>query len=275
MRVIVTRPARQARQWVQDLLAHGLEAVALPLIEVRPVDDPARLVQVRQQLADYVGVLFVSGNAVDHFFASDQALAGILNAHASVKTRAWATGPGTAKALLRAGVAPERIDAPPLDAGQFDSETLWQVMGAQVHPADRVLIVRGGDTVAGKLTGPGAEPDGVQGSGRDWFARQAAQAGAQVDFVLAYQRCAPVFSPHDFELARQAASDGSVWLFSSTEALTNLGARLPEQSWLVARALATHPRIALAAKEAGFAVVYEARPTLSDVLASLSVIARA
>ena len=270
MRVIVTRPARESRQWVQDLLAHGLEAVALPLIEVRTVDDPATLVQARQQLADYAGVLFVSGNAVDHFFASDQALAGIFNAPTNIKPRAWATGPGTAKALLRAGVAPERIDAPPLDAGQFDSEALWQVVAAQVHPADRVLIVRGGDTVAGKLTGPGAEPDGVQGSGRDWFARQAAQALAQVDFVQAYQRCAPVFGPDDLALARQAASDGSIWLFSSTEALANLGARLPEQSWLAARALATHPRIALAAREAGFAVVYEARPTLSDVLSTLN-----
>src|SRR5450756_574124 len=113
MRVIVTRPEREATQWVQDLLAHGLEAVALPLIQVRPVADPARLVQVRQQLADYAGVLFVSGNAVDHFFTSDQALAHVFNAPANIKPRAWATGPGTAKALLRAGVAPERIDAPP------------------------------------------------------------------------------------------------------------------------------------------------------------------
>jgi len=234
MRVIVTRPAREARQWVQDLVAHGLEAVALPLIQVRTVDDPARLVQVRQQLTDYAGVLFVSGNAVDHFFASDQALAGIFNAPANIKPRAWATGPGTAKALLRAGVAPERIDAPPLDAGQFDSEALWSVVGALVRPGDRVLIVRGGDTVADQLTAPDAEPDGVQGSGRDWFARQAAQALAQVDFVQAYQRCAPVFGPHDLALARQAASDGSVWLFSSTQALANLGARLPEQSWLAA-----------------------------------------
>lgn len=275
MRVIVTRPEREARQWVQDLLAHGLEAVALPLIQVRPVADPARLVQIRQQLADYVGVLFVSGNAVDHFFASDKSLSALLSAQSSIKTRAWATGPGTAKALLRAGVALERIDAPPPNAGQFDSEALWQVVGTQVRPGDRVLIVRGGDIAAGKQTEPGAPSDRVQGSGRDWFARQVTQAGAQADFVLAYQRCAPAFAPRDYELARQAASDGSVWLFSSTQALANLGAWLPEQSWLAARALATHPRITLAAKKAGFAVVYEARPTLSDVRAGLSVIARA
>lgn len=274
MRVIVTRPEREATQWVQDLSEHGLEAVALPLIQVRPVDDPARLVQVRQQLADYVGVLFVSGNAVDHFFASDQPLTGVFNAQASIKTRAWATGPGTAKALLCAGVALERIDAPPPNAGQFDSEALWQVVGTQVRPGDRVLIVRGGDIAAGKQTEPGAPSDRVRGSGRDWFARQVTQALAQADFVLAYQRCAPAFGPCDYELARQAAGDGSVWLFSSTQALANLGAWLPEQSWLAARALATHPRITLAAKKAGFGVVYEAHPTLSDVRAGLKRLAQ-
>ena len=67
MRVIVTRPRREAQQWVLDLSVLGLEALALPLIEVGPVDDPADLVRVWQQLAHYVGVMFVSGNAVDHF----------------------------------------------------------------------------------------------------------------------------------------------------------------------------------------------------------------
>lgn len=269
MRVIVTRPEREARQWVQNLLAHGIDAVALPLIQVKPVDNPARLVPVRQQLACYVGVLFVSANAVDYFFESDKSLSAVFNSGAGIRPRAWATGPGTAKALLRAGVAPERIDAPPQNAGQFDSEALWQVMGSQVRADGRVLIVRGGDTLNAHLTQPDAAPDRVQGSGRDWFAKQVANALAQVDFVMAYQRCAPGFGPGDEKLARQAASDGSIWLFSSSQALTNLGTSLPGQSWLAARAMATHPRIALAAKKAGFADVYEARPTLSDVLASL------
>jgi uroporphyrinogen-III synthase len=194
MRVIVTRPQREAQRWVLDLSTLGLDALALPLIEVGPVAEPADLVRVWQQLADYVGVMFVSGNAVDHFFASKPPLAPEFIAQAAIKTRAWATGPGTARALLRAGVAPDRLDVPSLDAGQFDSEALWQVVGAQVQPGDRVLIVRGCDR-------SGSTPAG-QGVGREWFANRLRQAGAQAEFVVAYQRCAPEFS----------AAGGQRWL---------------------------------------------------------------
>ena len=198
------------------------------------------------------------------FFVRNRALAPEFSAQAAIKTRAWATGPGTARALLRAGVAPDRLDAPPLDAGQFDSEALWQVVGAQVQAGDRVLIVRGGDAAGSASAG--------QGTGREWFAERVAGAGAKAEFVVAYQRGAPEFSADECLLARQAATDGSVWLFSSTEAVANLCASLPGQSWAGACALATHPRIALAARNAGFGVVCESRPTLPDVVASLNLV---
>ena len=41
MRVIVTRPQREAQRWVAGLAAAGHEALALPLIEVGPPADPA------------------------------------------------------------------------------------------------------------------------------------------------------------------------------------------------------------------------------------------
>lgn len=262
MRVIVTRPQREAQRWVQDLTALGLEAQALPLISVGPVDDSSAVQQAWQHLADYVGVMFVSGNAVEHFFALNKPLAHVFIAQAAIKTRAWATGPGTARALLRAGVAPEKLDSPAPDAAQFDSEALWHVVAAQVVVGSRVLIVRGADTV-------GSDPVG-QGSGREWFANSVAQAGAQADFVVAYQRCAPDFSDAESALAHQAATDGSVWLFSSSEAVLNLQTLLPAQNWSGAQAIATHPRIAAAARKAGFGRVRESRPTQSDVVAVLA-----
>jgi uroporphyrinogen-III synthase len=262
MRLIVTRPLREAQRWVQDLTALGLEAQALPLIKVGPVDDTSDVVRAWQRRADYVGVMFVSGNAVEYFFAAHQPLSAADRSWAGINTRAWATGPGTARALLRAGLDPAKLDTPSPDATQFDSEALWQVVAAQVQPGSRVLIVRGADTV-------GSDPTG-QGSGREWFANRVAQAGAQADFVVAYQRCAPDFNAPQAELARQAATDGSVWLFSSSEAVANLQALLPAQNWSAAHALATHPRIAAAARLAGFGAVTESRPTLSDVAAALT-----
>ena len=260
-RVIITRPQREAQRWVRDLTTLGLDTQCLPLIVIAETAQPAQLTRAWQQLGSYLAVMFVSGNAVTHFFSAPGARAAEFAAQADLRTRAWATGPGTAKALLHATVAPERIDAPAADAGQFDSEALWRRVAAQVHPSARVLIVRGADT---------ADDTGAQtGSGRPWFAEQVLAAGGVVDFVAAYQRRAPDFSTAEHALARQAAGDGSVWLFSSAQAVANLHTALPGQNWAAAHALATHPRIADAVREAGFGVVLESRPTLPDVAAAL------
>ena len=77
-RVIVTRPAREAAHWVEQLGTHGIDAVALPLIAIGPCTDPATLhalAQAHARLADYRALMFVSGNAATHFFESNQALA--------------------------------------------------------------------------------------------------------------------------------------------------------------------------------------------------------
>jgi uroporphyrinogen-III synthase len=259
-RVIVTRPLRDAQAWVSDLSAADLHGVALPLIEIRPADDPAPLQRAWQQLAGYAGVMFVSANAVDSFFASRPLSAISFGVEGAIKTRAWATGPGTAAALARAGVAPQCVDAPAADAAQFDSEALWRLVGAGIKPAQRVLIVRGSD---------GQSESAAQGVGRDWFAQRVGEAGAQVDYVVSYRRVRPHLDAAQLELARAAAVDGSVWLFSSSEALLNLLTSLPGQDWRAARAVATHARIAVAARQAGFGTVVESRPALADIKASI------
>ena len=265
-RVIVTRPAREAAQWVDRLRGHGLNAVALPLIAIGPCTSPAArqaLDAARAQLADYRALMFVSGNAVFHFFEPNKALALDGQALAAIKTRAWTPGPGTARALEQAGVPPGCIDGPAADAPQFDSEALWQQVAAQIRPGDRVLIVRG------RSATPQGAHDSSQGNGRDWLARQIEAAGGMVEFVVAYQRGAPHFSAHEVALAQQAACDGSLWLLSSSEAVAHLAEALPGQHWGAAHALATHPRIAEAARAAGFGTVGECRPALDDVVASI------
>jgi len=260
-RAIVTRPAREAAQWVADLQARGIAACALPLIAIHPVSDPVlrgALQGARERFASYRAVMFVSGNAAQYFLEQNQALALIQQAQTAINTRAWAPGPGTVAALRQAGLPAGRIDAPLADAAQFDSEALWQVVAPQIGPGDRVLIVRGGNT-------PGAEG----GNGREWLAGQITAAGGAVDFVAAYERGAPQLDAAQLALARQAAADGSVWLLSSSEAVAHLAAALPGQHWGRARALATHPRIAQAARAAGFGSVTECRPAFNEVAASI------
>ena len=105
------------------------------------------------------------------------------------------------------------------------------------------------------------------------MAQRLAAAGAQVDFVVAYQRGAPKWDAQQLALASAAAQDGSVWVLSSAEALTNLRGLLPDQGWSTARAVATHMRIADAARLLGFGQVALASPTLPSVLASLESLA--
>ena len=260
MRVIVTRPKSQAGKWVDALRQAGHEALAFPLIDIAPASNPLAIVQAWSQMARYDAVMFVSANAVDYFFA-------LKPDSVPFTPRAMVTGPGSLSALVRQGLDRLQIDAPDALAGQFDSEALWAVMQNRVAPGYRVLIVRGsGDDDAQELCGnPGA--------GRDWFAQQVQAARGSVDFVVAYQRRVPTFAAEALALLQMASGDGSVWLFSSSEAVSNLTLLCPDQSWQRARAVATHPRIAKAVRDAGFGVVCESRPALADLLASIESVA--
>jgi uroporphyrinogen-III synthase len=290
LRVIVTRPESDAAHWVRQLQQEGFDAEALPLIEIAPVSGVASQQALRQAweaLSGYSACLFVSGRAVTHFFKANPALvtanpaqaqaaaaqagAGVV-AHPPLAQagsalalppglRFMAPGPGTVTALRAAGVPDAQIDAPAPDATQFDSEALWQVIGQRDWRGRRVLVVRGHSA-------------GAQGasSGRDWIARQWQDAGAQVDFVGVYQRQAPLLDEAQLQRVRAASRDGSVWLFSSSEALVNLLglAGLEGVDWRGARAIATHPRIEAAVRAAGWGVVAPSRPALQDIGVTLA-----
>lgn len=261
-RVWVTRPDSEARAWVQALQREGIDAQALPLIAIGPCPDPEAqnaLAAARASCAKARAVMFVSGNAVAYFFKANQPPALMEPAEHAPFPRAWAPGPGTVRALRQAGVDPARIDSPAMLAAQFDSEALWARVQDQIRPGDRVLIVRG-------TSGDAPSP---QGQGRDWLAQQILQAGGTVDFVVAYARSAPTWSAAKRTQAQDAAHDGSLWLFSSSEAVANLQQLLPHIDWHTAQALTTHPRIAQAAQSAGFGRVQTCRPALAEVVASI------
>lgn len=251
MRVVLTRPRHEAGRWAQALQAHGHEVVLLPLIEIGLAPDLQALRRAAKGLSGFDAAMFVSGSAVQGFFRD-----AMRSAAWPAGTRAWCTGPGTSQALLAAGVPADRIDAPPADAAQFDSEALWARVAAQARPGARVLLVRG------------AGADG-QPAGRDWLASRLQAAGTAVDTVASYSRHAPVWDEAQRTAASAAADDGSAWLFSSSEAIANLRELLPDRHWSRARAVATHERIARAARDAGFGVVCLSRPAEAAVVATL------
>ncbi len=233
MPLIVTRPQAQAGPLVTALQALGQAAVALPLIQIAPPTGRADIQAAWRRLAQQALVMFVSANAVEHFFQAAPAgqawPSGVL---------AGATGPGTANALRAAGVHEADLVQPAPGAPQLDSEALWARLQDRDWQGRAVLIVRGED-------------------GRDWLADTLRAQGAQVTFLCAYRRLPPRLDPAGQALLAAALAEPAshLWLFSSSQAVANLRALQPQADWSACGALATHPRVAQAACEAGFVML--------------------
>jgi uroporphyrinogen-III synthase len=251
---LVTRPLAQALPWCERLQALGVPARALPLIDIAPAPDPQGL---RDWFSGLKGggaakpaalVMFVSPNAaqclIDVLPAGWAWPAGLL---------AGATGPGTAAALLAAGVPTGLVVAPPAEAAQFDSEALWALLTHRGPWAGRrAAIVRGE-------------------GGRDWLSTQLRTAGADVEFVQAYARRPPSWGPAERALLAEAQAQPAAfaWLLSSSEALDHLAAAAPGANWSAALALASHPRIAERARQLGFGQVLPVKPDPHEVAAAI------
>jgi uroporphyrinogen-III synthase len=247
---LVTRPRAQGVAWQQRLITLGVEAELLPLIGIAPAPDPAAL---RDWFATLTAepaalVMFVSPNAASGLFDSLS-----IGWRWPDGTLAAATGPGTVAVLRAAGLPEASIVAPPEEAAQFDSESLWAVLEPRGSwPGKRVVIVRG---------------DG----GRDWLATQLRAAGARVEFVQSYARRAPELNADEQRLLQRAQADPArfAWLLSSSEAVDHLQALAPSADWSTSVALASHPRIAESARRRGFGQVVEVRPTPEAVAEAL------
>lgn len=291
--VVITRPLAQAGPWQRALEQAGYPVVPLPLLTIDPAPNPRAVHQAWTQLPDFDALMFVSANAIEGFFAHRPALAVWPDT-----TRAWVPGPASRQALMAAGVPRVVIDAPSAQAEQFDSESLWQQVGGQVAPGFRLLLVRGGaqgGLPQAHATGLEVQDakhaaDGVdtqRGAGRDWLADQVLAAGASVVWLQAYARGAPRWTASDYTAAARARDSGALWLFSSSECVAHLDAltrstdhpdwqrsgAMSHGFWGGSVALATHPRIAQAARALGFAAVHLSRPGLADVRASIESIA--
>jgi uroporphyrinogen-III synthase len=228
MRLLVTRPRAQADALVAELRARGVDAVALPLIEIEAIPDPQPLQQVWRDLPSLDLLMFVSANAVLHFMRlrppgcawAAQLLAG-------------STGPGTSAALRAAGVPEPSLVEPQGEV--FDSEALWEQLRERDWHGRQVRVLRGE-------------------GGRDWLAEQLGRAGARVEFVAAYQRALPQLDTDTRAMldAAQAQPQQHLWLFSSSQAVDNLALLWPGGDWAASAAVAPHPRIVAALQRLGF-----------------------
>jgi len=257
---------------VEGLSTSDVDVVGLPLIETgapADVESLHRLHQWQSKWHTLNAIMVVSPAAARQFLAPPGFCA--TTSEKSAATRWWSPGPGSARVLRRLltdyGLDADAVDSPPSEAANFDSEALWSVVKHQLHPGFHLLVVRGRTRKSG--SNPIDDAFAQQGEGREWLMDHCRAAGAQVDICVAYERFAPDWPKDQVSRVETFAPRQHVWMFSSSEGVAELARRMPDGAWRSSTALATHPRIAEAAREAGFQAVLCCKPILADVVRTL------
>jgi uroporphyrinogen-III synthase len=241
-RVVVTRPEGQAAGLAQGIRAAGGEALLVPAIEIRALEDLRPFQAIADRLESFDVAIFVSRNAVRKALDMLRARRGgrPWPARLAVAT----VGQGSREALEAEGFS--GVIAP---AAQSDSEALLAMPELGAVNGKRVVIFRG---------------DG----GRRLLGDVLAQRGAIVEFAACYRRVrpeggpSPLFGPHGVDAVTLSSAEG---LENFLHMLGEGGAqRLAQTPFFV-----PHRRIAEEAARRGLARVLVAGPRDAEMVAAL------
>lgn len=159
-KILVTRPAHQAKNLCQMISQWGGNAILFPTIEIVASGDIVNTQSVLANLKKFQWLIFISANAVNFALqANGGKIVGIET------IRIAAIGSATANALEIAGIP---VDL--LPANGYDSEAL--LANLEIQAGKHCLIVRG------------------QG-GREELADTLRKKGVNVDYLETYKRTTP------------------------------------------------------------------------------------
>lgn len=239
IRVLVTRPARQAQALCNAIETLGGEVLRLPVIEISDPSDIRPALKIINKLDRFAIAIFISANAVEM-------------THALITARgAWpatlkiaAVGKRTAAALQHLG---KHVDLMPQHGS--DSEALLSLAELQDVAGKDIVIFRGE-------------------GGRELLADTLRQRGAHVEYAEVYRRMKPDV---DASAVQQAGEAGKIHIITitSNESLLNLcdmvGGR--GRHWLHKTPLVViSQRTAELAREMGFKTVIIANHTSDEGL---------
>ena len=228
--LVVTRPRQQGERTAQALRDAGATVVEMPMLEILP--RPCRV--DRAMLNNAYAAIFVSANAVEHGVPRLNDNGGL-----PVGTLIAAIGHATSRALNDAGfadvVSPQQ---------SIDSEGLLavpQLQQAQIK-GQHVVLVRGASA----------------GGGRKLIEETLMARGATVIVMECYERRELPAGPGQIDFFNGMKSNFAVMVLS-IETLDSLMNSFASHETLLKSAslLVPHARVAAAAKERGFANVYE------------------
>jgi len=226
-RVLVTRPAAQAKTLCRLIREQDGEAIELPAIDIRPPENTADVEERLARIETYDLGIFVSRNAViwtKKLLGDNRYLLGEIPL--------LAIGEGTANELSRAG-----FDNVEHVAGRSDSEALLQLPVLQEKSVrdKNILVFRGED-------------------GREVLTETLRKRGASVDYAEVYRRVVPVYSAAEINRAFGPKAPDIV-VVTSSEGLKNLLGMLSSE-WrerlLKSQLVTIGDRIAELTREEGF-----------------------
>ena len=164
--ILVLRPRQQASALIEQLQQAGFRPLAFPTIEISTYQQ-ANAASIFEQLSDFDKIIFISRNAVEHFFYQLQTPPGHF-------PETLAIGKATLEALRHQG-----IDNALENHSQANSESLLSMPVLQTIENQKILIVRGH-------------------GGREYLKEQLQNRGAMVDYLEVYQRRLPNSTTEDF-----------------------------------------------------------------------------
>ena len=223
-RVLVTRPAHQAKALCALIENAGGQAVRFPTLEITDPTDATLLTQALALAPQADWAIFISPNAVERGLPK-------LRARQPAPTlRFAAVGAGSAHALHQAGIAEVLIPEK-----RFDSEGLLEQLPTARVTGCTVLLFRGE-------------------GGRALLANTLTARGARVVHALCYRRARPT-TADPAALATLARGDIDIIVTTSVNGLENLVALVPASGKDVlcgTRLVVTSERQARAARALGF-----------------------
>jgi uroporphyrinogen III methyltransferase/synthase len=227
-RVIVTRASDQAAELCDALRELGADAVALPVIELAPLEDYSALDACIARLHEYDWIVFTSVNAVSYFFSRN------VDAR-KMRGRICAIGPATAKLLRDAHLYPDLVP------DESTSEGIAAAFGAVSISGARVLLPRAA-------------------AAREVIPEALGSMGAHVDVADAYRNVIPTDAAA--RIAEYLRSDRRAhWItFTSGSTVNNWLALAGRESLQGVRIASIGPATSEVVRKHGFAVDAEADP---------------
>lgn len=223
--MLIVRPAGLGERLAKLLSDEGAEPILFPTIEVLPPPRPEALSELVARLHTFDWAIFVSPTAAREGMRAVRA-----RRRWPAEPRVAAVGRGTAAALEHLGFS--RVLAP---AGRGDSESLAALPELQEIAGQKVVIFRGE-------------------GGREQLARALTERGARVEYAECYRRAPATADPAPL-VERWRSGGVQAICTASGEAVMNLRDALSTHGMELARAtpvFVSHPRVAAAAREAGF-----------------------